>query len=377
MQQAHIDFLYLDEEQMIEAGVTDMPSCIDTMEQVLHLLSEGDYLMGGQNGNSHGVPLTFPQTSPFPGMPLAGEDRRFMAMPAYIGGSFDLVGMKWYGSNIANRKQGLPRSILMVMLNDKNTGAPIAHMSGNLISSYRTGAIPGVGAKYLAKKDARVLGIFGPGVMARTTLEAFSCVCPELDTLKIKGRGRKSTESFCAYVRENFPQFHSIEVCDDLEGFVRGCDLMCFAATSGSDASQYPLVKENWVKPGALICAPASVNFEDDFLTNRCRKVVDNMGLYEAWAEEFPYPTFGPVTIVGTKFLDLVHEKKIRKSDIKEIGNIVSGKIAGRKNDEEVIVYSVGGMPVEDVAWGKIVYENAVKKGIGTRLKLWDAPAMG
>ena len=49
---------------------------------------------------------------------------------------------------------GLPRSILMMILNDKDTGAPLALMSANLVSAYRTGGIPGVGAKYLARKDS-------------------------------------------------------------------------------------------------------------------------------------------------------------------------------------------------------------------------------
>ena len=133
-----VDFLYLNEQEMIKAGVKNMPKCIDTMEDVLKCLTKGDFVMGGENHNSHGCMVTFPNESPFPNMPKnVGEDRRFMAMPAYIGGPFDMAGMKWYGSNTANKEIGLPRSILMVMLNDKTTGAPVCLMSGNLLSAYR------------------------------------------------------------------------------------------------------------------------------------------------------------------------------------------------------------------------------------------------
>ena len=150
-----VDFLYLNEQEMIKAGVKNMPKCIDTMEDVLKCLTKGDFVMGGENHNSHGCMVTFPNESPFPNMPKnVGEDRRFMAMPAYIGGPFDMAGMKWYGSNTANKEIGLPRSILMVMLNDKTTGAPVCLMSGNLLSAYRTGAIPGVGLRHLAPKGA-------------------------------------------------------------------------------------------------------------------------------------------------------------------------------------------------------------------------------
>ena len=120
-----IDFIYLNEEDMVKAGVTNMKSCIDTIEEMFRLMKQGDYRMGGPNGNSHGVMITFPDNPPFPNMPKNGPDRRFMAMPAYLGGKFDMAGVKWYGSNVENKTKGLPRSILMLTLNDKDTGAPV------------------------------------------------------------------------------------------------------------------------------------------------------------------------------------------------------------------------------------------------------------
>ena len=127
-----LDLLYLSEEDMIKAGVTDVVKCTDCMDELLKILDKGDYRMGGENGNSHGCMVTFPDEPEFPHMPKNAPDRRFMAMPAYVGGKFDVAGMKWYGSNVKNREKELPRSILMVMLNDKETGAPLSLMSGNL-----------------------------------------------------------------------------------------------------------------------------------------------------------------------------------------------------------------------------------------------------
>lgn len=66
-----------------------------------------------------------------------------------------MAGEKWYGSNGNNRSIGLPRSILMMMLNDVETGKPLAYMSGNLLSSMRTGAMPGLAAKLLARMTQR------------------------------------------------------------------------------------------------------------------------------------------------------------------------------------------------------------------------------
>ena len=93
----------------------------------------------------------------------------------------------------------------MMMLNDKDTGAPLALMSANLVSAYRTGGIPGVGAKYLARKDSRVVSIIGPGVMGKTSLAAFVSVCPNPDTVKIEEASLVSGY-FLILLREELPQ---------------------------------------------------------------------------------------------------------------------------------------------------------------------------
>lgn len=373
MSSSEINFLYLSEEDMRKSGVMDMPKCIDAMEEVLKCMSLGDYVMGGENHASHGCMVTFPQQSPFPNMPKQeGEDRRFMAMPAYIGGPFDLMGMKWYGSNVKNKEKELPRSILMIMLNDKDTGAPLCLMSGNLVSAQRTGAVQGVGSRHLARPDSRVCAIYGPGVMGKTALDAFMATCKKLDTIKVKGRGKRSLNSFIQYVREKYPQIKEIVVTDSLEELIRDSDIVTFTATTNNDVSTYAKVQKEWVKPGALLVCPSGVEFETEFLAKECKLVVDSMGLYHAWREEYPYPTYGAINIIGCKFMDLVHEGKITEAEITDMGDVLLGKSAGRSTEEEIIVYSVGGMPVEDVAWGKICYEKALACNIGVKLNLWD-----
>ena len=370
-----IEFLFLNEQDLIKAGVKDMAACIDTMEEVIRCLNVGDYVMGGENHNSHGSQVSFPARSPFPNMPLdEGDDRRFMAMPAYIGGSIDLVGMKWYGSNSANRQKGLPRSILTVMLNDKDTGAPLALMSANLLSAYRTGAIPGVGARYLARKDAAVCGICGPGVMGKTSLAAILEECPGIREIKVKGRGRASLDKFVEYAKEKYPGIEVIRAVDTVEELVRDTDVISFANSGNTDPATYPLVRGEWLKPGALILGLSCFEMDAQFMADKCKLVVDNTQLYEAWAEEFPYPSFGANNIIGSKFTDMIHDGIIEKSDMYDLGDIISGKREGRLSDDQIIIFSVGGMPVEDVAWGKRCYEKALELGLGTKLTLWDKP---
>lgn len=371
-----IKFLYLSEPDMIKAGVKNMDQCVEAMEDLLVTLNKGDYVMAGVNHNSHGAQVIFPDDPQFEGMPKNADDRRFMAMPAYLGGKYQMAGMKWYGSNCENKASGLPRSILMMMLNDKDTGAPLALMSANLVSCYRTGAIPGVGAKYLAGKDSETVTIIGPGVMGRTCLLAFLSVCPKITTVKVKGRGQRSLHAFEEFVKKECPQIQQVIVCDSMEEAVKDSDIICVTSTAPVKEIDFPYIAEDWVKKGALVCLPSAARFDDDFLINRCKKVVDNYKLYEAWAEEFPYPSYEMVQIIGSKFTDYLHEGRIQREDIVDIADIINKKHPGRESDDEIIVYSVGGMPVEDIAWGGTVYRNALKEGIGVELPLWDQPDM-
>lgn len=371
-----IKFLYLSEPDMIKAGVKNMDQCVEAMEDLLVTLNKGDYVMAGVNHNSHGAQVIFPDDPQFEGMPKNADDRRFMAMPAYLGGKYQMAGMKWYGSNCENKASGLPRSILMMMLNDKDTGAPLALMSANLVSCYRTGAIPGVGAKYLARKDSETVTIIGPGVMGRTCLLSFLSVCPKITTVKVKGRGQRSRHAFEEFVKKECPQIQQVIVCDSMEEAVKDSDIICVTSTAPVKEIDFPYIAEDWVKKGALICLPSAARFDDDFLINRCKKVVDNYKLYEAWAEEFPYPSYEMVQIIGSKFTDYLHEGRIQREDIVDIADIINKKHPGRESDDEIIVYSVGGMPVEDIAWGGTVYRNALKEGIGVELPLWDQPDM-
>lgn len=374
---AKIDFIYLSEQDMIKAGVMDMAECVNTMEQMFILLQQGDYRMAGANNDSHGSQITFPADSPFPNMPKPTPDRRLMAMPAYLGGDFQACGVKWYGSNVANREKGLPRSILTFILNDVDTGAPLAYMSANLLSAYRTGAVPGVGARHLARKNSKVIGLLGPGVMGKTSVTAFMSTCPEIDTINIKGRGENNLNRFVKWVNEVFPQIRNVNVVDTVEDVVRGADIITYCNSGDvGDPSTYPLVKREWVKPGAFLAMPAFCRLDDGMEQADVRKVLDNTGLYDAWYEELPKPAHNLIPLVGMRFMDLVGEGKLSRYALEDLGDICAGITPARQNDEEIIILSVGGMPVEDVAWATVIYRNAVKKGIGVKLNLWDEPVL-
>ena len=375
-----IDFLYLSEPDMVEAGVTDFAKCVETMEETLILLADGDYRMAGASANSHGAQINFPDNPIHEGMPANGPDRRFMAMPAYLGGRFNGAGVKWYGSNADNRQHDLPRSIHLFILNDAVTGAPKAVMSANLLSAYRTGAVPGVGVKHLAVEDAEVVGIIGPGVMSRTILGSAMSQRPSIKKVKVKGRSQASTQKAVDWIKNEFPQLEEVRIVETEEEAIRDSDILIAGTSTSSDGpSGFPYFKKEYLKPGALLLMPAAARLDDDFVrSDDCNLVVDYTGLYEEWFNENgPDVTYERLLgIPGNRWWDMKEEGTLPAEKLVNIGDIASGKAPGRQNDEEIFCYSIGGMPVEDVAWATDVYDNALAKGIGTKLNLWDVPLL-
>ena len=377
-----IDFLYLSEEDMIKAGVLDAARCVDTMRDVMSLFGKGDFIMGGPRGDEHGLQINFPKARDIENFPLDnGPDRRFNAMPAYLGGRFHIAGQKWYGSNHENISKGLPRSILMATLNDVDTGAPIAYMSANLLSAMRTGAMPAMAAGYLADKDSEVLSILGPGVINKCALLCYMEVLPKIKKIKIKGSSptSASTIAFKQFVEEHFPQIEETEICETLEQACRDADVVSEAMSVSPDKAEEFHIK--WFKKGASVFSMGSFLYRDfDELTGTTM-VVDNYGMYDKYMNNFL--ARGPVdelgrkrewVIMGIHFIHLVREGKIEKQQVHNLCDIVNRLVPGRTSKDEIVMCSIGGMPIEDVAWGYDCYMKAKELSIGTELNLWKEP---
>lgn len=379
-----IDFLYLNEKDMIEAGVLDAAGCIKTMRDTMALFGKKDFLLGGPNADEHGLQMNFPQKSDIEGFPLDdGPDRRFMAMPAYLGGRFHIAGQKFYGSNSHNAALGLPRSILMVTLSDVDTGAPKAIMSANLLSAMRTGAMPAMAATYLANKDSEVLSLLGPGVINKCALMCYMEVLPNIKKIKIRGSSSRSKTALAMkeFIEETYPQVKEIVICDSLEEACRDADVVSEAmSVTKENMEEFRL---EWFKKGATVFSMGSFLYRkyEDF--KNTTMVVDNYGMYQKYLNNFiargPVDAFGNKrewVIMGIHFVHLVKTGQVQREQVINLCDIVNGKSEGRTSQDEIVMCSIGGMPLEDLSWGYDCYRRAMKKGLGTSLNLWDAPYM-
>jgi ornithine cyclodeaminase len=169
-----VDFLYLSQEDVVAAGGTDMPAVIDVVEGAFRLKAEGQVV------NPPKVMLTW---SDEPG--TQERDGRIMAMPAWVGGEWDVAGMKWIPSVPANPARGMPRANAIVLPSDRETGLPVAVMDGTIVSAMRTGAVTGVAIRHLARPDARTAGLLGAGVLTRTQLMALAATLPALVAVRL------------------------------------------------------------------------------------------------------------------------------------------------------------------------------------------------
>lgn len=368
-----IEFLYLSEPDTIAAGVNNRAGCVDVCEEVFGLLGKGDYLMGGPNHNSHGMGIIFPKESPFPNMPIAGPDRRFFAMPAYLGGRFDCCGNKWYGSNAANKEKQLPRSILTVMLNDKDTGAPLCLMSANLLSAARTGAVPAVAARHLARKDSEVVAVIGCGPINKSCLEHILTQVPNVKKVLCFDIFEEPAQKIAQFVKDNYDL--EVAIMSDLQEAVSEADVVTVAASRLK-----PLHFDySWLKKGATVLLSGPAQGDDDFW-KKSRIVYDHIGLHEAYVSEAVES--GDIAgyyagVIGGPLYTLIDKGELPPlKESTSIGQIINGDKPSRQNDEEVIIFVACGMAVFDVGWGYEIYQNALKEGIGDTLLLWDKPAL-
>src|SRR5207249_450691 len=152
-------------------------------------------------------------------------DRVLHAMPAYIP-SQQALGIKWVGSVPANHARALPQTSALVVLNDPETGFPVAVLDGTWITAMRTGAVSAITAKYLAPPRAEVLGLVGCGVQQRTQLLALAAVLRP-QQVRVYDVQPEAMEAFARQMRDlvDVP----IEACDGPRAAVEGADVVVSA----------------------------------------------------------------------------------------------------------------------------------------------------
>ena len=232
------------------------------------------------------------------------------------------------------------------------TGFPLAICDGSHHTLMRTGASAAVSAKWLARKDSKVLAILGTGSVGKGTLATCDTVFG-WDEVRIWSRTQESLDRFVAAEQPSYPHLE-LRTTTDVEEAVRGADVI----VTGTHARQY-LVEDGWVAPGAHIAALgadlAGEQEIDPQTLTRARVFVDDI---RQCRED------GEINVA-------LREGVITEADVAgEIGKVICGELEGRQSEDQVTVFDSTGIALQDSATVPLEYERAVAAGVGIEKKM-------
>ncbi|MBO5927594.1 MAG: ornithine cyclodeaminase family protein [Clostridia bacterium] len=339
---AKANLIFLNNKAMEEQGVLDMQKAIADVEKTYMLNWTGNVINPGK------CVLRWGKTT---------EDEnvlgRINAMPGYLGGDYDMAGVKWIGSGPMNYKQGLPRASVTVILNDPQTKLPVCVADGTAVSTIRTGASGGVAIKLLAKSNAKVMTICGAGAQAPTQLEAALIARPSIEKLFIYDIKKENAERFASLVKEKFSKLEVV-IVDNPEQATKESDIIdCVTLASE------PFIKGEWLKKGALV-----MNMADYEVDNDCVKKADKI-VVDFW-EGVKHRMISTVALMYKDGL-------VKDSDIHaELGEILCGEKPARENDDEIIYFNAVGAGILDIALVSRCYKSAKENGKGIIVPFWE-----
>ncbi|KAF5417575.1 MAG: Alanine dehydrogenase [Candidatus Methanogaster sp.] len=323
-----MELLYLNESDVTK--LLDMPGALSVVEEA--------FLEHGM-GRAQMPPKSYLY---FP----TGDLR---TMPAYLE-TAGIAGVKIVNVHPKNPKAGLPTVMAIVVLNSIETGAPLTVMDGTYLTEMRTGAAGGVATNRLARTDATVVGMVGVGRQARTQLRAI-CEVRGIETVKITDRSDASCRQFIDDTKDLGCE---ITVMD---GIRQVCDCDILVTTT---PVREPIVADDWILDGTHINAigadAAGKEELDPEILKRSRIVIDD-----------PAQAFHSGEVNVPLKLGIISEGDIYGT----LGEIISGIKPGRTDDDEITVFDSTGLAIQDVSTANHVYRQAVRKGIGTPLKLF------
>lgn len=262
-----------------------------------------------------------------------------------------LAGVKVVSDFVDNYKQGLRSEMALLNLFDPRTGVPIAVIDASDITDMRTGAMTALGANYLARTDAKVLGHVGARGTAYWNVRLLDRLF-DFQEIRVHSRRPESREAFAERLRRDLGR--EIVVADSWQACLEGADIMVEASRLPRPE---PLLETAWIAPGACVIPYGTMSAVELSLTDAADKiVVDDWGQARAG----PYGALRAHVDSGRLSEASLHA---------ELGEIVAGTKPGRERDDEIILFWHRGLSLSDIALGHALLEKAKAMGIGQKLR--------
>ncbi|MFO0760880.1 MAG: ornithine cyclodeaminase family protein [Byssovorax sp.] len=288
---------------------------------------------------AHGRGETLMPPKVYLGLPQHGGD--FRAMPSYSAGA---AGVKWINSHPDNpKKHGLPSVIGLYVLSDPDTALPLAILDATWLTAVRTGAGAAVASRHLARKTSRTLGFIGSGVQARTLLAAHRACFSDLAVIAADS-SQAAAERFAAEAGGKAGTIAE----------AAACDIVCTATPSRA-----PVIERAWVKAGAHVNAmgadaPGKQELDPRILKDARIFIDDAEQALESGEVNVP----------------LHHGQLSREAIAGTLGQVIAGRIEGRRSDEEITIFDSTGLALQDLALARLIHEKAREKGVGQAIDL-------
>ena len=264
-------------------------------------------------------------------------------------------GIKVISDFYDNDKRGVVRMSGLVCLFDGETGHPQTVLEAGYLTDLRTGAGTGLAARYLARKDSKVLTIIGAGRVARNQLEALAELF-DLETVFLSTRSAARANEFIERMSKaggRFPK--DIRLTDDREAAIRQSDIVVAATTS-----ETPVVNGAWLKPGTFVASVGAYDVsmrevDSETIRRASKRVIDSRTDCLHDAGDFMIP---------------VGEGIIQRDEVAEIAEVVSGARPSRQSDDEITYYKSIGVPIQDLVTAQHMARLAKERGIGSEIEI-------
>tara|TARA_R110000787_G_scaffold16622_22_gene50686 strand:+ start:25175 stop:26179 length:1005 start_codon:yes stop_codon:yes gene_type:complete len=284
-------------------------------------------------------------------VPETSEKGHFNVLRGYVK-PLDVAGVKVVGDFVDNYKKGLPSEMAILNLFDPETGMPKAIVDATAITDMRTGAITALGAKYLARKNSKVLGHIGARGTAYWNVRLLDHLF-DFDEIRVHSRRPESRDAFGERLSQDLGK--KVIVTDNWKDCLEGADILVEASRLPKPE---PLFLTEWIKPGAFVVPYGTMSAVEFSLTDIMSKVV-----VDDWEQCKPGRPYGALR-------RHVDEGKVTAENLHaELGQIVAGLKPGRQSDEETNLFWHRGLSLSDIALGATMLEKARTMGLGQTLR--------
>jgi len=277
----------------------------------------------------------------------------FNVLRGYVGEEIGLSGVKVVGDFVDNYKANLPSELATLLLLNPANGMPLAILDASHITDMRTGAVSAMGAKYLARKDSKILGHIGARGTAYWNVRLLDRLF-DFDEIRVHSRRPESQEAFALKLEQDLGK--KITRCTDWESVIRGADIVVEASRLSEPT---PLFKTEWVKKGALVMPYGTMSALELSLTD----IMDKM-LMDDWGQARSGK-------LGAMRQHVDAGKLSEETLYAELGQVVAGLKPGREREDETILLWHRGLSLSDIALGHTIWTKARAMGLGQRLRFF------